>query len=181
MKKLVLLFIISLSIFACDKKDDEVTPETPVTPPVTTPATPTDTTTVSQDYYITGKADGIRFISRDDIRFTYAKEQFGMHQLIGAGDTLGSINLMIQNVTGTGRYDHNNNQGMSLTWNVDGPRDSYNTDSRKFGLGLTDGFVIITAKDSVMIEGTFEFTGESQISAPKIVTITEGKFRLPYK
>lgn len=184
MKNLITLLFITLSFVACDKADDEITP----TPPVSNNEgnNPTDTTSVNQNFYITGKADGVRFISRDDIRFTYAREQFGTHQWIGLGDTLGSINLQISNVNGTGfngvgRYDHSNSEGLSLNWNVDGPRDTYNSDSRKFGMGLTNGFVIVTAYDSTIIEGTFEFTGESQISAPKQVTITEGKFRLQYK
>lgn len=157
-KNIIILFLITASIIAYDK-------EQPATQTANNNGgTNNMDSAIYQNFYITGKADGVPFISIDDIRFAFAKSQFVTHQWVGVGDSLGSVNLQITDINGTsfkgvGRYDHTTSDRLSLTWIVNNPRDSYNSDGRKFGLGLANGFVNVTIYDSAIVEETFEFEG----------------------
>jgi len=187
-KKLFLFLFISITAFACSE-DDTITPEIPQIVPI---ATPTDTTTIGQDFYITGKADGISFISRDDNRFTYAKlflsSTIRQHQLIGTGDNTGAASLMFQKkdgagFDGVGRYDfaNNANAGLSFGWIPGNVRITYACDNNSYNDGFTDGFVDVTFYDTTIVAGTFAFTAIDQANTSDKVTITDGRFRLKYK
>lgn len=201
-KSILILFTISLCLVACDKEDD-----------VVQPASTTNNngggnngggntgggSNPNQDFYITGKMNGVDFLSKDDNRFTYARlfsiagtEQ---HQLIGNGDSIGGASLYLQRrngvgFNGVGRYDFANNSdaSLSLNWIPSDRQVTYNADNDKYNRGWVDGYIDITSYDSSIIEGTFAFKAVNpDWSDPQnpdysdSLRITEGKFRLQYK
>lgn len=192
-KTFVILFLASASFIACEK-DDSAEPTTPVT---NNNDNGGGTNEPNQDFYITGKQNGITFLSTDDPQFTSANYQnvfgIGNHQLLGGGDTLGAASMIFQTrngngFAGVGRYDFTSMADLSLSWIPGNRRVTYNADETKFNDGWVDGYVDVTFYDSTIIEGTFAFKGVNpDWSDPQnpdysdSVRITDGKFRLQYK